>query len=272
MWLSKDYSKLKHLKVESVSGKKTVHMCHVSQCWSFMSLPNQTGLFLLPSCCPHCSTLLKGRAWHQNPSCFLSPPLEGQQEKESSELASLCLPCCASLSHQMKGMCHPAGTCYALGSQGKRSWDLQSPEIAEKSPSLSYLLQQLRYRVSMNSQQINNFSSFCLIGKSGVGMSWCSWVWPPARGTSLGRHSGTWPFQVGFSAFNPERSTCRTPAGVQILCWETNLPAQSKENARHFYFSLGTRSLARMKRLCWEDFNSAADIREQGNLRPHFIP
>lgn len=65
-------------------------------------------------------------------------------------------------------------------------------------------------------------------------MGWHLWVSAPAGGTPPGRHSGTWHFQVRFSVFNPERSTCRAPAGVERLYWETSLPAQSKENVRHF--------------------------------------
>lgn len=113
---------------------------------------------------------------------------------------------------------HPAGTCCALGSHGNNSWDLKSPGIAEKAQVRPICCSNCsRERVSMNSQQINTLPKFGLMGKSSAGTSWRLWVSLQLEESSLGTHSGTWPFQLRFSTFNPERSTCRAPAGVERL-------------------------------------------------------
>lgn len=101
------------------------HLCHC-----------QTTLFLLPSCHPHCSTPLQGTAWHQSPSCFLSPLLVRAAERAQggwqSVPAMLFVPLTEPSCLKVKGTCHPAGTCCALGSHGKSSWGMKSPVIAEK--------------------------------------------------------------------------------------------------------------------------------------------
>lgn len=135
-------------------------MCHVSQCWPFMSLPNHTELFLLPSCHLHCSTPLKGRAWHQNPSRFPSL-LRGAGER-GSDAANLFLPCCVSLSHpsclKVEGT-SPCRHLLCFGLSWQQQLRFEEPWDCRKSTSPSYLLQQLFERASFHEFSANQYPS-----------------------------------------------------------------------------------------------------------------
>lgn len=265
MWLHKDYRKLKHLKVERVSGKKTIWMCHMSQCWPFKSLPNHTDhtwLFLLPSCHPCCSTPLKERAWHQNSAHFW-----WEQQKEASEAASLCLPCCVSLSQR-----HPAwrqrphvtlqasAVLWALMRRVAEAWRVLRLQDRAKSVlfTTAAIWETKVPWIPSKSMPFHN----CIIGKSGAGMSWRLWVSPPAGGTPPGRHSGTRTSRSGSVSLTQREA----PAGPQQV-WRDST---GKQVFQHKVRKMWDTSEVAWEPGVWQGWstcagrtsNSTADIRE----------
>lgn len=167
MWLSNDYGKLKHLKVESVSGKKTIYCEPVLAVYVTVKPHRAGSSSILP---PSLLNSSQGEG-HQNPSCFLSPPLGGAGERAQWGCQSVPDMLCVPLTEPscLKGTWHPAGTCCALGSHGKNSWGLKSPVIAEWAPSLSYLLQQVFERPSFHQFSANQYPSKILPHRQ----KWC---------------------------------------------------------------------------------------------------
>lgn len=107
-------------------------MRHVSQCWPFMSLPNHTGLVLLLSCRPHCSTPLKGRAWHQNPPCFLSPFSFVRSRRESPVRLPICAchavcPCHRAILREGEGHVSPCRHLLCFGLSWQEQLRLEEP-------------------------------------------------------------------------------------------------------------------------------------------------
>lgn len=112
----------------------------------------------------------------------------GEQEREPSEAAHPCLPCCLSLSQSRPAWAWRACvTCRHLlwfGLSWQEQLRIEEPcdcRISTKSVLFATVIVLETTLLSILSKSI---PKFYLIGRSGAGMSWCLWVSPPASGTN----------------------------------------------------------------------------------------
>lgn len=132
--------------------------------------------------------------------------------------ATLCLPTTKANLSEGEGLVSPCRHLLGFG----LSWEgqLKPEESCDPGQSQACFIYHCTSSVNqviMNSHQTYSLASFCIAGKSGASMCWCSWASSLVRGTPPGRHSGTWCLQVRFSAFNPEGSAL--PPGPQHRLW-----------------------------------------------------